>query len=129
VVFDVGNGALGVVGIQRGAVALGDVAFVHGSSLLGKIDGIIIAYEGRKVKRDSKSMRQNAPKAWSYAVIRRVLKKQRGIRSLCILSGEIGGHKTSAENLFSLPICVIMGLTKSLPCVKGGGSRRLTEGL
>ena len=28
--------------------------------------------------------------------------------------------KISAENLFSLPICVIMGLTKSLPCVKGG---------
>ena len=37
--------------------------------------------------------------------------------------------KKSAENLFSLPICVIMGLTKNLPCVKGGGSRRLTEGL
>ena len=31
--------------------------------------------------------------------------------------------------LLSLPICVIMGLTRSLPCVKGGGSRRLTEGL
>ena len=30
-------------------------------------------------------------------------------RSLCILGGEIGGTKTSAENLFSLPICVIMG--------------------
>ncbi len=28
--------------------------------------------------------------------------------SLCILSGEMTGAKTSAENLFSLPICVIM---------------------
>jgi len=28
-------------------------------------------------------------------------------------------HKNSAENLFSLPICVIMELTKSLPCGKG----------
>ena len=27
----------------------------------------------------------------------------------CILSGELLGTKTSAENLFSLPICVIMG--------------------
>ena len=35
--------------------------------------------------------------------------------SLCILSGEIGGTKKSAENLFSLPICGIMELTKSLP--------------
>jgi len=42
--------------------------------------------------------------------------------------GRSAMHK-SAEILFSLPICVIMGLTKSLPCVKGGGSRRLTEGL
>ena len=48
-------------------------------------------------------------------------KKQR-MASLCILSGEIDDTKTSAENLFSLPICVIMVLTKSLPCVKGGGS-------
>ena len=35
----------------------------------------------------------------------------------------------SAENLFSLPICVIMGLAKSLPCVKGGGTQSVTEGL
>ena len=35
-------------------------------------------------------------------------------RSLCMISGEIGRHKISAENLFSLPICDIMGLTKSL---------------
>ena len=35
--------------------------------------------------------------------------------SLCILSGEMTGAKISAENLFSLPICVIMKLTKSLP--------------
>ena len=54
---------------------------------------------------------------------------KKALASLCILSGELTGTKISAENLFSLPICVIMGLTKSLPCVKGGGSRRLTEGL
>ena len=41
--------------------------------------------------------------------------RKRESPSLCILSGEIGGTKNSAENLFSLPICVIMGLTKSLP--------------
>ena len=35
----------------------------------------------------------------------------------------------SAEILFSLPIYVIIELSKSLPCVKGGGSRRLTNGL
>ena len=35
--------------------------------------------------------------------------------SLCILSGEMADTKISAENLFSLPICVIMELTKSLP--------------
>ena len=34
---------------------------------------------------------------------------------LCILSGEISRHKTSAENLFSLPSCDIMELTESLP--------------
>ena len=34
--------------------------------------------------------------------------------SLCILSGEMTDTKISAENLFSLPICVIMKLTKSL---------------
>ena len=54
---------------------------------------------------------------------------KKSMASLCSLSGEIGGTKISAENLFSLPICVIMELTKSLPCAKGGGSRRLTEGL
>ena len=41
--------------------------------------------------------------------------QKRTVISLCILSGEIGGTKTSAENLFSLPICVIMELAKSLP--------------
>ena len=35
--------------------------------------------------------------------------------SFRILSGEAGGTNTSAGNLFSLPICVIMGLTESLP--------------
>ena len=55
--------------------------------------------------------------------------EKRSLVSLCVLSGEITDTKISAENLFSLPICVIMGPTKSLPCVKGGGSRRLTEGL
>ncbi len=34
--------------------------------------------------------------------------KTKALLSLCILSGEIGGTKISAENLFSLPICVIM---------------------
>jgi hypothetical protein len=28
--LDIGNGALGVVGVQHGLVACGDVAFVHG---------------------------------------------------------------------------------------------------
>ena len=32
-----------------------------------------------------------------------------------VLNGEIGGTKLSAENLFSLPICVIMKFTESLP--------------
>ena len=42
--------------------------------------------------------------------------KKKDLRpSLCILSGEVGRHKTSAENLFSLPICDIMELTESLP--------------
>ena len=35
----------------------------------------------------------------------------------------------SAEMLFSLPICVIMGLTKSLPCVKGGAERMRGGGI
>ena len=37
-----------------------------------------------------------------------IQQKTRSISSLCILSGEIGRHKKSAENLFPLPICVIM---------------------
>ena len=41
-----------------------------------------------------------------------ISKKEGG--SLCILSGELADTKTSAENLFSLPICDIMGLRKSL---------------
>ena len=47
-------------------------------------------------------------------------------------SKEIHGKYDDAviwQRIFSLPICAIMVLTKSLPCVKGGGSRRLTEGL
>ena len=40
---------------------------------------------------------------------------KRGCPSLCILSGEMTDTKISAENLFSLPICVIMEPTKSLP--------------
>ena len=32
-----------------------------------------------------------------------------------VLNGEITGAKNPAENLFSLPICVIMEPTKSLP--------------
>ena len=47
--------------------------------------------------------------------------------SLCILSGEIGRHKTSAENLFSLPICVIMELIESLP-PRGRGTALAVEG-
>ena len=34
------------------------------------------------------------------------------------------GTKISAENLFSLPICVIMGLRNALPCVEGRRKRR-----
>ena len=41
-------------------------------------------------------------------------KTKEGDLSLCILSGKIGRRKTSAENLFSLPICVIMGWAESL---------------
>ena len=37
------------------------------------------------------------------------------------------GTKISAENLFSLPICVIMGLTKSLP-PRGRGTALVVEG-
>ena len=40
-----------------------------------------------------------------------------------VLDGEVISTKISAENLFPLPICVIMGLTKSLPCTKGGAER------
>ena len=47
--------------------------------------------------------------------------------SLCILRGETGGTKTSAENLFSLPICVIMELTKSL-LPRGRGTALAVEG-
>ena len=42
--------------------------------------------------------------------------------SLCILSGEIGRHKISAENLFSLPICDIKRLRKA-SLREGGGPR------
>ena len=41
-----------------------------------------------------------------------VARKKGLIPSLCILSGEIGRRKKSAENLFSLPICVIMRVAK-----------------
>ena len=57
VVFDVGNGTLGVVGIQDGLIALGDIAFIHGDSLLSgerKIDGDIIPYPHQNVKRSRK---------------------------------------------------------------------------
>ena len=43
------------------------------------------------------------------------LMKKASIESLCILSGEWAGTKKLAENLFSLPIFVIMELAKSLP--------------
>ena len=39
------------------------------------------------------------------------------------------GEKNSAKNLFSLPICVIMWLAKSLPCVKGGAERMRGGGI
>ena len=42
------------------------------------------------------------------------LMKKASIDSLCILSGEWAGTKKLAENLFSLPIFVIMELTESL---------------
>ena len=45
------------------------------------------------------------------------------------LIGEATPTKISAENSFSLPICVIMGLTKSLPCVKGGAERMRGGGI
>ena len=47
--------------------------------------------------------------------------------SLCILSGELAGTKISAENLFSLPICVIMELIESLP-PRGRGTALAVEG-
>ena len=53
--------------------------------------------------------------------------KEKAEPSLCILSGEIGDTKTSAENFFSLPIYVIMGLAKSLP-PRGRGTALAVEG-
>ena len=46
---------------------------------------------------------------------------------LCNLSGEIADTNISAENLFSLPIYVIMELTKSLP-PRGRGTAIAVEG-
>ena len=44
-----------------------------------------------------------------------------------VLNGEFASTKISAENLFSLPIYVIMGLTKSLP-PRGRGTALAVEG-
>ena len=44
-----------------------------------------------------------------------------------VLNGEFASTKISAENLFSLPICVIMVLTKSLP-PRGRGTALAVEG-
>ena len=44
----------------------------------------------------------------------KLVKREEGDFSV-VLNGEMTGTKTSAENLFSLPICGIMELTRSLP--------------
>ena len=43
--------------------------------------------------------------------------------SLCILSGELAGTKISADNLFSLPMGVIMGESK-----KPSSGRKVARG-
>ena len=48
--------------------------------------------------------------------------------SLCIISGEIAVRKLrQRKQVFSLPICVIMGLTESLP-PRGRGTALAVEG-
>ena len=44
-----------------------------------------------------------------------------------VFNGEITGTKTSAEELFPLPICDIMGIMKSLP-PRGRGTALAVEG-
>ena len=53
-------------------------------------------------------------------------KKEKSTFSLLSLT-EKCKHEISAENLFSLPICVIMGLTKSFP-LRGRGTALAVEG-
>ena len=54
-------------------------------------------------------------------------KNKRAGASVRILSGEWAGTKNLAGNLSSLPICVIMGLAKSLP-PRGRGTAAAVEG-
>ena len=58
--------------------------------------------------------------------LRRARKKDNTHFSV-VLNGEFARTKISAENLFSLPICAIMGLTKSLP-PSGRGTALAVEG-
>ena len=70
---------------------------VAGNVFVGTLSGQLDADTARgmsAVRRGSESLTQ--------------CQNKKSMASLCFLSGEIGGTKTSAEGLFPLPICVIM---------------------